>query len=58
MFVSMMGNWPTILSYFHNLKQIDDEHHRIALKKNGWTPSEYAAGEKADGWGERLALLS
>jgi hypothetical protein len=40
------------------LKQIDDEHHRIALKKNDWTPSEYAAGEKADGWGERLALLS
>merc|ERR1711881_155312 len=36
------------LDHYRMMHQIDDEHHRKALKKFGWTPAEYEAGEKQE----------
>lgn len=34
------------LDHYRTIHHIDDEHHRLALKKTGWTLEEYDAGEK------------
>jgi len=34
------------LDHYRTVHHIDDEHHRLALKKCGWTVEEYQNGEK------------
>jgi CRP-like cAMP-binding protein len=34
------------LDKYRNIHHIDDEHHKAALKKFGWTPEEFEAGKK------------
>uniref|UniRef100_A0A7S2S5Z7 Uncharacterized protein n=1 Tax=Eucampia antarctica TaxID=49252 RepID=A0A7S2S5Z7_9STRA len=35
------------LERYRIIHHIDDEHHRLALKKCGWTPEEYQVGTKS-----------
>jgi CRP-like cAMP-binding protein len=34
------------LDKYRNIHHIDDEHHKAALKRFGWTPEEFEAGKK------------
>jgi len=49
------------LDHYRRIHHIDDEHHKQALMRCGWTSSEYDAGEKEHENGERddeeVALL-
>lgn len=38
-------HWKNELSTYRTIHHIDDEHHRIALKRFGWTPEEFEAGQ-------------
>lgn len=42
------------LDHYRMVHHINDDRHKLALKKCGWTPSEYEAGEKHDQEEDRL----
>lgn len=41
-----MNKWKDELNKYRMIHHIDDEHHRLALKRFGWTPEEFEAGQK------------